>query len=60
MTVARDVPAMAARSLCVIFCNGDVPLCNVDYNNTYPTDGKTVIQYRERPPTDDEFSSDAW
>ena len=21
----------------VIFCNGDVPLCNVDFNNKFPT-----------------------
>ena len=21
----------------VLFANGDVPLCNVDYNNKYPT-----------------------
>ena len=28
---------VALWSLMVIFANGDVPLCNVDYNNKYPT-----------------------
>ncbi|MBI3320404.1 MAG: SPASM domain-containing protein [Candidatus Omnitrophica bacterium] len=31
------LPCVALWSLLVIFSNGDVPLCNVDYNNKYPT-----------------------
>lgn len=31
------LPCVALWSLFVIFCNGDVPLCSVDYNNRYPT-----------------------
>jgi MoaA/NifB/PqqE/SkfB family radical SAM enzyme len=31
------LPCVALWSLMVIFANGDVPLCNVDYNNRYPT-----------------------
>ncbi len=31
------LPCVALWSLMVIFGNGDVPLCNVDYNNKYPT-----------------------
>lgn len=31
------LPCVALWSLLVIFCNGDVPLCNVDFNNKYPT-----------------------
>ena len=31
------VPCVALWSLMVIFANGDVPLCNVDYNNKHPT-----------------------
>lgn len=30
-------PCVALWSLMVIFANGDVPLCNVDFNNRYPT-----------------------
>lgn len=30
------LPCVALWSLLVIFCNGDVPLCNTDYNNKYP------------------------
>ncbi len=29
-------PCVALWSLMVIFANGDVPMCNVDYNNTRP------------------------
>jgi radical SAM protein with 4Fe4S-binding SPASM domain len=29
-------PCVALWSLMVVFANGDVPLCNVDYNNTRP------------------------
>lgn len=32
-----NLPCVALWSLLVIFSNGDVPLCNVDYNNKYPT-----------------------
>lgn len=32
-----NLPCVALWSLMVIFCNGDVPLCNVDFNNKYPT-----------------------
>ena len=37
------LPCVALWSLLVIFSNGDVPLCNVDYNNKYPT-GSVVSQ----------------
>ena len=30
------LPCVALWSLMVVFSNGDVPLCNVDYNNKYP------------------------
>lgn len=30
------LPCVALWSLLVVFCNGDVPLCNIDYNNKYP------------------------
>lgn len=30
------LPCVALWSLLVIFCNGDVPLCNADYNRKYP------------------------
>lgn len=32
-----NLPCVALWSLFVIFCNGDVPLCNVDYRNMYPS-----------------------
>lgn len=32
-----SLPCVALWSLMVIFANGDVPLCNVDYSNKYPT-----------------------
>ncbi len=32
-----SLPCVALWSLMVIFANGDVPLCNVDYNNKFPT-----------------------
>lgn len=38
-----NLPCVALWSLMVIFANGDVPLCNVDYNNTYPT-GNVALQ----------------
>lgn len=31
-----NLPCVALWSLLVIFSNGDVPLCNTDYNNAYP------------------------
>jgi radical SAM protein with 4Fe4S-binding SPASM domain len=36
--IAADTqkPCVALWSLMVIFANGDVPMCNVDYNNKYP------------------------
>ncbi|MBI1774201.1 MAG: radical SAM protein [Proteobacteria bacterium] len=33
----EHVPCVALWSLMVIFANGEVPLCNVDYGNKYPT-----------------------
>ena len=32
-----NLPCVALWSLMVFFSNGDVPLCNVDYNNKYPS-----------------------
>ena len=32
-----SLPCVALWSLLVIFSNGDVPLCNVDFNNNYPS-----------------------
>lgn len=32
-----NLPCVSLWSLLVIFNNGDVPLCNVDFNNRYPT-----------------------
>ena len=32
-----SLPCVALWSLLVVFCNGDVPLCNVDFNNKFPT-----------------------
>jgi radical SAM protein with 4Fe4S-binding SPASM domain len=31
-----EKPCVALWSLMVVFANGDVPMCNVDYNNRYP------------------------
>lgn len=31
------LPCVALWSLMCIFCNGDVPLCNIDFNNKYPS-----------------------
>ena len=36
-TFEPNLPCVALWSLLVIFCNGDVPLCNIDFNNKYPT-----------------------
>lgn len=30
-----NLPCVALWSLMVIFCNGDVPLCNIDFNNKF-------------------------
>jgi len=32
-----NLPCVALWSLMVFFANGDVPLCNVDYNNKFPS-----------------------
>jgi radical SAM protein with 4Fe4S-binding SPASM domain len=32
-----NLPCVALWSLMCIFCDGEVPLCNVDFNNKYPT-----------------------
>jgi len=32
-----QLPCVALWSLLVVLCNGDVPLCNVDFNNRHPT-----------------------
>ena len=32
-----NLPCVALWSLLVIFCNGDVPLCNTDFNIKYPS-----------------------
>jgi radical SAM protein with 4Fe4S-binding SPASM domain len=32
-----NLPCVALWSLMVFFANGDVPLCNVDFNNKFPT-----------------------
>ncbi|MBF0418021.1 MAG: radical SAM protein [Magnetococcales bacterium] len=36
-TYEPGLPCVALWSLMIIFANGDVPLCNVDYANKYPT-----------------------
>lgn len=38
ISIVRDIdkPCVALWSLMVIFANGDVPMCNVDYNNKFP------------------------
>jgi sulfatase maturation enzyme AslB (radical SAM superfamily) len=50
------LPCVALWSLMVIFANGDVPLCNVDYNNRYPTlasatRGVSFISVEEKDPS---------
>jgi radical SAM protein with 4Fe4S-binding SPASM domain len=35
-TADVEKPCVSLWSLMVIFANGDVPMCNVDYNNRYP------------------------
>ena len=42
-----DLPCVALWSLLVIFANGDVPLCNVDYNNKYPTGSVATHSIKE-------------
>lgn len=36
-TFEPNLPCVALWSLMVFFANGDVPLCNVDFNNKYPS-----------------------
>lgn len=36
-TYQFNLPCIALWSLMVIFANGDVPLCNVDFNNKHPS-----------------------
>ncbi len=45
VTTTREpnLPCVALWSLMVIFSEGQVPLCNVDYNNTMPT-GSVALQ----------------
>ena len=42
-----NLPCVALWSLMVLFANGDVPLCNVDYNNKYPTGNVMKSSIRE-------------
>ena len=42
-----NLPCVALWSLMVFFANGDVPLCNVDYNNKYPTGNVMKNSIRE-------------
>jgi radical SAM protein with 4Fe4S-binding SPASM domain len=35
-SLQRSMPCVALWSLFIIFANGDVPMCSVDYNNKYP------------------------
>lgn len=41
------LPCVALWSLLAIFCNGDVPLCNVDFNNKYPTGSVLTSSIKE-------------
>ena len=42
-----NLPCIALWSLMVFFANGHVPLCNVDYNNKYPTGNVMKNSIRE-------------
>ena len=42
-----NLPCVALWSLMVFFANGDVPLCNVDYNNKFPTGNIMKSSIRE-------------
>jgi len=42
-----NLPCVALWSLLVIFANGDVPLCNVDYNNKFPTGSVVTHSIKE-------------
>jgi radical SAM protein with 4Fe4S-binding SPASM domain len=42
-----NLPCVALWSLMVFFANGDVPLCNVDYNNKFPTGNVMKSSIRE-------------
>ena len=42
-----NLPCVALWSLMVFFANGDVPLCNVDYNNKFPLGNVMNTSIRE-------------
>ena len=42
-----NLPCVTLWSLMVFFANGDVPLCNVDYNNKFPTGNVMNSSIRE-------------
>ena len=42
-----NLPCVALWSLMVFFTNGDVPLCNIDFNNKYPTGSVMKNSIRE-------------
>jgi len=42
-----NLPCVALWSLLVIFCNGDVPLCNVDFNNKFPNGSVATSSIQE-------------
>ena len=42
-----NLPCVVLWSLIVFFTNGDVPLCNVDYNNKYPNGNVMKNSIRE-------------
>ncbi len=42
-----NLPCVALWSLMVIFADGRVPLCNVDYNNLFPTGDATLQSLEE-------------
>jgi organic radical activating enzyme len=42
-----NLPCVALWSLMVIFANGDVPLCNVDYNNRHPSGSVSEVSIAE-------------
>tara|TARA_B100001996_G_scaffold300818_1_gene241299 strand:- start:687 stop:1268 length:582 start_codon:yes stop_codon:yes gene_type:complete len=42
-----NLPCVALWSLMVFFANGDVPLCNVDYNNKFPLGNVMKTSIRE-------------
>ena len=42
-----NLPCVVLWSLMVFFTNGDVPLCNIDFNNKYPTGSVMKNSIRE-------------